>query len=323
MKIAIMGFGIVGSGVAELLANKQDHFKKMGNPITIAHILDLREFPDSPFAGVMTKSFEDILNDPEVEVVAELMGGVKPAYEYTKALLQSGKHVVSSNKELVIKCGAELMQVAADNGAGYMFEASVGGGVPIIRPLTTCLAANEITGIVGILNGTTNYILTQMAKNGETFENALKSAQEKGYAEKDPTADVEGIDAARKIAILASIATGRTVDSDSLPVKGITAITPEDVKQAEASGCVIKLLGMCVKENGTVSISVQPVTLAKSHPLAGVDDVFNGIMVTGDAVGDVMFYGRGAGKSPTASAVVADMIDISKNKGSNFKVLWK
>lgn len=323
MKIAIMGFGVVGSGVGEIVGIGNEIMKhRSGEEIEIAHILDLRDFPESPF-HCFTKDFQDILNDPEVGVVAEVMGGTKPAYDFTKQLLLAGKSVVTSNKELVAKHGTELLQIAREHNANYLFEASVGGGIPIIRPLYSSLAANELTDVLGILNGTTNYILTQMIKAGASFEDALKGAQEKGYAEKDPTADVEGHDTCRKIAILASLAFGRFVDSEDIPCEGITKITLEDVEYAEKLGGVIKLLGMAQRTDDGVYARVCPAILKKDHALAGIDDVFNGIMVKGDALGDVMFYGRGAGSLPTASAVVSDIIDCVKHKNTHIRLGWQ
>ena len=314
MKIGIMGFGVVGGGVGELIATNAESIKRRsGEEITVGKILDLRDFPDSQYK-CFTKDFQDILNDPEIGVVAEVMGGTKPAYEFTKQLLEAGKSVVTSNKELVAKHGTELLKIAKDNNVNYLFEASVGGGIPIIRPLYTSLAANELTDIYGILNGTTNYILTQMIKEGETFENALKGAQENGYAEKDPTADIEGHDTCRKTAILASLAFGKFVDSDEIPCEGITKVTLEDVEYAAKFGAVIKLLGITSRAENGVYAMVCPAILDSSHPLAGIDDVFNGIMVRGEGLGDVMFYGRGAGALPTASAVLSDIIDTVKHK---------
>lgn len=322
MKIGIMGFGVVGSGVGEIITSSADSLKRRsGEEIEIARILDLRDFPDSSFQ-CFTKDFNDLLNDDEIGVVVEVMGGTKPAYEFTKQLLLAGKHVVTSNKELVAKHGTELLQIAADKNVNYLFEASVGGGIPIIRPLYSSLSANELTEIIGILNGTTNYILTQMIKEGAAFPDALKGAQENGYAEKDPTADVEGFDTCRKIAILASLAFGKFVDSESIPTEGITNITLEDVAYAEAFGGVIKLLGLTTREEDGIYARVCPAILKKEHPLAGIDDVFNGIMVKGDAIGDVMFYGRGAGSLPTASAVVSDVIDIVKHKDKHIRLGW-
>lgn len=323
MKIAIMGFGVVGSGVGELISTQADSMKRRsGEDIEISRILDLRDFPDSKF-DCFTKDFSDILNDPEIGVVAEVMGGTKPAYEFTKSLLEAGKHVVTSNKELVAKHGTELLRIAEEHNVNYLFEASVGGGIPIIRPLYSSLIANELTDILGILNGTTNYILTQMIKNGATFEEALKGAQENGYAEKDPTADIEGHDTCRKIAILASLAFGTYVDSDKLSCEGITKITLQDVEYADKYGCVVKLLGVASKRENGVYAYVSPALLHKDHALAGIDDVFNGIMVRGEGLGDVMFYGRGAGSLPTASAVVSDIIDIVKHKDKHIRLGWK
>ncbi len=322
MKIAIMGFGVVGSGVGEIITKSPDGLKsRCKEEIEIKRILDLQEFPDSPFQ-CFTKDFNDILNDDEIGVVVEVMGGTKPAYEFTKQLLLKGKHVVTSNKELVAKHGTELLEIAKENNINYLFEASVGGGIPIIRPLYSSLSANELTNVMGILNGTTNYILTQMIKEDATFQDALKGAQEKGYAEKDPTADVEGHDTCRKIAILASLAFGKYVDSEEIATEGITKITLQDVAYADAMGCVIKLLGMASKEEDGVYARVCPALLKKEHPLAGIDDVFNGIMVEGDALGDVMFYGRGAGSLPTASAVVSDIIEIVKHKNEHILLGW-
>lgn len=322
MKIAIMGFGVVGGGVGEIISTTQASLKKRcGEEIEIAKILDLRDFPDSKFK-CFTKDFNDILNDPEIGLVVEVMGGTKPAYEFTKQLLLAGKHVVTSNKELVAKHGTELLKIAKDKNINYLFEASVGGGIPIIRPLYSSLVSNELTDIIGILNGTTNYILTQMIKNGATFEAALKGAQENGYAEKDPTADVEGYDTCRKIAILASLAFGKAVNSEKIETEGITKITLEDVEYAAEFGGVIKLVGMTDRAENGVYARVCPVILKKDHPLAGIDDVFNGILVRGEGLGDVMFYGRGAGSLPTASAVVSDVIDIVKHKHKHIELGW-
>ncbi|MFQ9888784.1 MAG: homoserine dehydrogenase [Monoglobus pectinilyticus] len=322
MKIGIMGFGVVGGGVGELIATNAESIKRRsGEEITVGKILDLRDFPDSQYK-CFTKDFQVILNDPEIGVVAEVMGGTKPAYEFTKQLLEAGKSVVTSNKELVAKHGTELLKIAKDNNVNYLFEASVGGGIPIIRPLYTSLAANELTDIYGILNGTTNYILTQMIKEGETFENALKGAQENGYAEKDPTADIEGHDTCRKTAILASLAFGKFVDSDEIPCDGITKVTLEDVEYAAKFGAVIKLLGITSRAENGVYAMVCPAILDSSHPLAGIDDVFNGIMVRGEGLGDVMFYGRGAGALPTASAVLSDIIDTVKHKDKHIRLGW-
>lgn len=322
MKIGIMGFGVVGGGVGEIISKSPDSLKsRCGEEIEIASILDLRDFPDSEYK-CFTKDFNDILNNDEIEAVIEVMGGTKPAYEFTKQLLLKGKHVISSNKELVAKHGTELLQIAKEKNVSYLFEASVGGGIPIIRPLYSSLSANELTDIMGILNGTTNYILTQMIKSGESFETALKGAQEKGYAEKDPTADVEGFDTCRKTAILSSLAFGKYVNSEEIETEGITKITLQDVAYADALGGVIKLLGISSKADNGVYARVCPGILNKEHPLAGIDDVFNGIMVKGEGLGDVMFYGRGAGSLPTASAVVSDLIEIVKNKDRHIVLGW-
>lgn len=323
-KIAIMGFGTVGSGVLEVLeTNKISIAEKCSDTITVKYILDIRDFSDDPHHELFTKNFEDILNDDEVSVVVETMGGLHPSYDFTKRLLLKGKHVVTSNKELVAAYGAELLQIAREKDINYMFEASVGGGIPIIRPLNSCLAANEISEIVGILNGTTNYILTEMFESGKEFSVALKDAQEKGYAEKNPAADVEGHDACRKIAILSSLVFGKRVDYTKINTEGITDITLTDVKYAEAYGSVIKLIGRAKIENDRVFASVEPTILKTSHSLAGIKDVFNGILVKGNAIGDVMFYGRGAGKLPTASAVVADVIDCVRNLDRNNHYFWE
>jgi homoserine dehydrogenase len=322
MKIAIMGFGVVGSGVGEVVTKNQANLiKKCGEPIEIAHILDLRDFPDSEF-DCFTKDFNDILNDPEVGVVVETMGGVNPAYDFTKKLLLAGKQVITSNKELVATHGTELLEIARERNINYLFEASVGGGIPIIRPMYSCLTAGEATDVFGILNGTTNYILTQMFEYGETFDNALKAAQKKGYAEADPTADVEGFDTCRKIAILAALAFGKALDYKNISTEGITKITAEDVAYAERFGYSIKLIGHATRDDAGIYAGVFPAFVPKNNPLAGINDVFNGIIVKGEDLGDVMFYGRGAGKLPTANAVVADVVDAIKHKNVNIIIKW-
>ena len=314
-KVAILGFGTVGSGVAEVLSkNSQGIARRCGGEIQVKYILDVRDFPDSPFKDCFVKDFSIIENDPEVDVVVETIGGAKVALEFTTRALKAGKSVVSSNKELVATHGYELLQLAKANAVSYLFEASVGGGIPILRPLTSCLAANEVEQITGILNGTTNYILTRMIKAGLTFEQALKEAQDNGYAEKDPTADVDGHDACRKICILSALACGQHVYPQQVPTQGIRKVTLADVAYADSCGYKIKLLGRCLREpEGKVCAFVAPHLVSCENPLAGVEDVFNAIAVTGNAVGDVMFYGRGAGKLPTASAVVADVIDIARD----------
>ncbi len=315
VNVAILGFGVVGSGVAEVLTKNSDSIAKRTNDlINLKYILDVREFPDSPFANKFVKDFAEIENDPEVDIVVETIGGAKIAREFTERALRAGKSVVTSNKELVATYGYDLLQIAKEKKVSYLFEASVGGGIPIIRPLSQCLAANEMQEIYGILNGTTNYILTRMIKAGLPFEVALKEAQDNGYAERDPSADIEGHYACRKICILSAIAFGRHVYPEQVPTEGITKITLADVDYADAAGKKIKLLGRAIRnQDGTVTAYVAPHLVDESDPLAGVEDVFNAITVKGDAVGDVMFYGRGAGKLPTASAVVADVIDAAKH----------
>lgn len=310
-----MGYGVVGSGVVEVMSeHKESINKRVKDEMGIKYILDIRDFPDSPYQDKFTKSFEDILNDDEVKVVAEVMGGVHPAYEFTKQCLERGKSVVTSNKELVATKGAELLKIAKENNANYLFEASVGGGIPIIRPLSQCLAANDVIEIAGILNGTTNFILTKMIRENMSFEDALAMAQKLGYAERNPAADVEGHDACRKICILASLAYGKHVYPEYVHTKGITEIKSEDVAYAASWGGVIKLIGQVKRlEDETLDITVEPMFIEKNSQLANVDDVFNGIMVRGDSTGDVVFYGRGAGKLPTASAVVADIMDCAKH----------
>lgn len=316
MKVAVMGYGTVGSGVCEVIETHNDIISKRtgGTALELAHILDLRDFPGDKHEKLFTKDFNDILNDDEVKIVAETMGGVNPAFDFTMKLLKSGKSVVTSNKELVAQKGVELLQCAEENGVNYLIEASVGGGIPIIRPMTQCLAANHIEGVAGILNGTTNFILTKMIEDDMSFDDALKLAQDNGYAEKDPTADVEGHDACRKVCILASLAFGKHVYPSQVEVEGITKITLEDVAYAADAGGVIKLLGQIkyIDENN-IAAFVSPAIVYNGSQLASVKGVFNAILVRGDAVGDVCFYGQGAGKLPTASAVVADMADCAKH----------
>lgn len=311
-----MGYGTVGSGVVEVIEGHSDTIPKKigGDVLEVSKILDLRDFPDDPHKDLFTKDFNDILNDDEIKIVAETMGGVNPAFDFTIKLLNSGKSVVTSNKELVAQKGPELLQAAEENGVNYLIEASVGGGIPIIRPLTQCLAANNIEGIAGILNGTTNFILTMMIEQGMSFDEALKLAQDKGYAEKDPTADVEGHDACRKVCILASLAFGKHVYPSQVDTEGITNITLEDVSYINSVGGVIKLLGQIkyIDEN-SIAAFVSPAVVYNGSQLASVKDVFNAVLVRGDAVGDVCFYGPGAGKLPTASAVVADIMDCAKH----------
>lgn len=323
--VAVIGYGVVGSGTVELfMKNRESISKKIGRDCDIKYILDLRDFPDSPFADRMTKSFDDILNDDEVEVVAEVVGGTTFAYDYTKRLLEKGKSVVTSNKALVAAKGAELLKIAREHNCNYLFEASVGGGIPIIRPLNKCLAGNEILQISGILNGTTNFILTKMIKDQMSFDDALKMAQKLGYAEQDPTADVEGEDACRKICILGSLAYGKHIYPEMVHCSGITKITLDDVEYAANAGYVIKLIGSVKKlEDGRLNAIVCPRLVPKSNLLASVDDVYNAISVTGDGVGDVLFYGQGAGKLPTASAVVGDIIDCLKHHHTVLALNWE
>ena len=314
MKVAVMGYGTVGSGVVEVIETHKDIIAKRtgGEVLEVAHILDLRDFPNDPHS--FTKDFNDILNDPEVKVVAETMGGVNPAFDFTMKLLQAGKAVVTSNKELVAQKGLELLQTAKEHNTNYLFEASVGGGIPIIRPMAQCLSANNIEGIAGILNGTTNFILTKMIEEDMSFETALKLAQDNGYAEKDPTADVEGHDACRKVCILASLAFGKHVYPNQVATEGISNISLEDVSYISSANGVIKLLGQIKYiDEDNIAAFVSPAVVYNGSQLASVRDVFNAILVRGDAVGDVCFYGRGAGKLPTASAVVADMVDCAKH----------
>lgn len=324
ISVAIMGHGVVGSGVAEILTtHKQKLFASIGEEIYVKHILDLRDFPDSPLADRFTKDFNDILNDIEVRVVVEVMGGLNPAYDFVKKCLKSGKSVVTSNKELVAAHGAELLQIAKDENVNFLFEASVGGGIPILRPISQCLVANIVDEIAGILNGTTNFILTKMIEDGMEFDAALRLAQELGFAERNPAADIEGHDACRKICILASLAFGKHVYPDSVHTEGITEITLEDVKYAEAYNCVIKLIGKVKRlDNGKIDIIVAPMFVPDKSQLANIDYEFNGIMVRGDCTGDVVFYGKGAGKLPTASAVVADVVDCCKHLKTRKFLFW-
>lgn len=314
VKVAILGFGVVGSGVAEIISgNGAGISKRADDLIELKYILDVRDFPDSPFAGCFVKDFSVIENDPEVNVVVETIGGMGVALDFTERALKAGKSVVSSNKELVANHGRRLLDLAAEHNAVYLFEASVGGGIPILRPLSECMAANDILEISGIVNGTANYIFTRMVQDGIPFDEALKGAQANGYAEKNPAADVEGMDTCRKLCILASIAFGWHLLPDQVPTSGITKITLEDEAYADAAGYRIKLLGRVIaQDDGRICPMVEPHFVCAGDPLGGVEDVFNAIKVKGDAVGDVMFYGRGAGKLPTASAVVADVIAAAR-----------
>lgn len=323
INVAILGYGTVGSGVFEVI-NTNNHIvsKKAGQEVKIKYVLDLRDFPGDPVTDVLVHDYDVILNDPEVEVIAEVMGGVEPAYTFVKSALMKGKSVCTSNKELVAKHGPELIEIAREHGRNFFFEASCGGGIPIIRPLIECITADDVMEITGILNGTTNYILTKMSKEGLDFDTVLKQAQELGYAERNPAADVEGFDACRKIAILASITYGKNVDFEDIYTEGITKITDVDFKYANKIGYSVKLFGKAKKVDGKFYAYVAPVMIDASHPLFSVNDVFNGIMVKGNVLGDVMFYGSGAGKLPTASAVVSDMVDAIRHLNDNVEIDW-
>ncbi len=325
INIAILGFGVVGSGTAEVLTeNKALIEARLGCEYNIKYILDLRDFPDSPFCDKIVHDFNVILNDPEVSVVAEMMGGSHPAYDFTKACLEAGKNVVTSNKEVVSTFGVELCKIARENGVRYLFEASVGGGIPVIRPIINDLSSNKINKISGILNGTTNFILTSMRDSDASFDSALKEAQRLGYAEANPSADVDGIDAARKIVILAALASGKLLDPKKVDTTGITKISLEETKLANNFGCSIKLIGYAETKGDKLLAFVSPRLVHTSNPLSSIDGVFNGILVDANMVGEVMFYGPGAGKLPTASAVVADIIDIIANRDFAVKpIVWE
>ena len=323
VNIAVLGYGTVGSGVVEVInTNHEIINKRAGEEINIKYVLDLRDFPGDPVQQILTHDFNDILNDDEVKVVVEVMGGINPAYTFVKQCLAAGKSVATSNKELVASHGPELLAIAKKNNVNFLFEASVGGGIPIIRPLNTSITADEVTEITGILNGTTNYILTKMDQEGASYDEVLKQAQELGYAERNPEADVEGGDACRKIAILTSIVYGKHLDYTKIHTEGITKISTEDFKYADALGVSIKLVGTTKKEGDTLYSFVAPMMLDENHPLSGIHDVFNGIFVHGNVVDDIMFYGRGAGKLPTASAVVSDVVDEVKHMGKNIMASW-
>lgn len=321
--VAVMGYGTIGSGVVEILdRNKEVIAKKVGEPVSVKYILDLREFPGTPVEDKIVHDFSVIVDDPEVSMVIETMGGLKPAYAFVKASLEAGKHVATSNKALVAAYGTELIRIAKEHKVNFLFEASVGGGIPVIRPLYTSLAGEEIEEITGILNGTTNYILTKMDKNGDTFENALREAQDLGYAERNPEADVEGHDTCRKIAILTAMAAGHEVNYEHIYTEGITNITDVDFAYAESLRTSIKLLGSSRLEQGAAHAFVAPVMIGMDHPLYSVSDVYNGILVKGNMLGTSMFYGSGAGKLPTASAVIADIIEALKNEDQHVELGW-
>ena len=322
--VAVMGHGVVGSGVCEILINFPERIKNAAkDELNVKYILDLRDFEGLTYSDKFIKDFEKIVNDDSVKIVAEVMGGVNPAYDFVKRCLLKGKSVVTSNKELVAAKGAELIKIAQENNANFMFEASVGGGIPVLRPLTQCLKANEITEISGILNGTTNFILNKMIVENMDFDSALKLAQDLGYAERNPAADIEGHDACRKVCILAALAFGKHVYPEQVKTEGITNITLDDVAAADGFGYVIKLIGNTKrKENGKITATVRPTLVSRSNMLSGVDGVFNAVMITGDQTGEVMFYGKGAGKEATASAVVADIIDCALHLEVRKNLFW-
>lgn len=323
INIGVLGYGTVGSGVVEVLRTNQESInKRAGEEINIKYVLDLRDFPGDPVQDKIVHDFDVILNDPEVKIVVEVMGGVEPAYTFVKKSLLAGKSVCTSNKELVAKHGSELLKIARENDINFLFEASVGGGIPIIRPLNSSLTADEIDEITGILNGTTNYILSKMTNEGLDFDTVLKDAQDKGFAERNPEADVEGYDACRKIAILSSLAFGNQVDYEDIYTEGITKITAEDIKYAKKMGKVVKLLASSKRVGDSFYAMVAPFMLDGEHPLFSVNNVFNAIFVHGNVLGDAMFYGSGAGKLPTASAVVADVVDAAKHLNRNIMQLW-
>ena len=325
IQIAVLGYGTVGSGVVEVInTNHSSINKKAGEEINIKYVLDLRDFPGDPIQEKIVHDFDVILNDPEIKIVVEVMGGVEPAYTFTKKALLAGKSVCTSNKELVARHGAELLEIARERNINYLFEASCGGGIPIIRPLNSSLTADEIDEITGILNGTTNYMLSKMFYEGADYDTVLKEAQANGYAERNPEADVEGYDACRKIAILSSLISGQQVDFEDIYCEGITKITVEDMKYAKAMGTTIKLLASSRRYAGNrLHAIVAPCMLYPEHPLYNVNDVFNAIFVHGNVLGDAMFYGSGAGKLPTASAVVADVVDEAKHLNRNIMTMWK
>lgn len=324
MKVAIMGYGTIGSGVAEVLEVNRDVIaKRCQEPLELKYVLDLRDFAGDPIADKVVHDYKVIAEDPEVAIVVETMGGVEPAYTFVKAMLEKGKHVATSNKALVADRGAELIEIARAHKVNFLFGASVGGGIPIIRPLQSCLTGDVIERITGIINGTTNYMMTKMTREGSDFDEVLADAQDKGYAEKDPTADIEGYDACRKIAILTSLVCGKQVDYQDIPTEGISHITATDIRYANAMGRAIKLLADSKMSGDTYSVRVAPFLLLPDHPLYHVDGVFNAIFVHGNMLGDGMFYGSGAGKLPTASAVVADVVDEAKHLHRNIMTMWK
>ena len=324
IQMAVLGFGTVGRGVVEVIDRNQDVIRKtVPEGIYVKYILDLRDFPGNPYNDRVTHDYQDILADGEISVICETMGGREPAYTFTKKALERGISVCTSNKELVAAHGPELLEIAREHNCSYLFEASVGGGIPLIRPINACLTQEDITAVFGILNGTTNYILTRMEKSGLSFEAALREAQEKGYAERNPAADVEGHDACRKIAILSSLISAKTVRYEDIPCEGITRVTTVDFGYARSINRAIKLLGVSRKlSDGKLSVRTAPFLVREDHPLHSVQDVFNGVFVHGNMVDDLMFYGRGAGKFPTASAVVSDVMECARSIGRNIGCNW-
>jgi len=323
ISIAILGYGTVGSGIVSVLESNRDSIAiKAGKGINVKYVFDIRNFPGDPIEKKLTHEFETILDDPEIKIVAEVMGGIEPAYTFTSKLLAAGKSVITSNKELVACHGAKLIKLAKENNCNYTFEASVGGGIPIIRPLNTSFSAEKIESISGILNGTTNYILTKMADEGKTFEEALSEAQEMGYAERNPEADIKGFDTVRKITILASLALSKSVNSDDIYTEGIEAITPADMAYIKTLGSSLKLIGSYKATPKGVYAMVSPKIIPAGHPLSMVKDAYNAVFVQGNMVGNTMFYGSGAGKLPTASACVADIIDAARHPDINVRIDW-
>ena len=324
IQTAVLGYGNIGNGVATVLEQSKDVIRaKVGDEVHVKYILEIREVgSDDPFADRVVRDLDVIVSDPEVSIVVETMGGTKPAYEFVRKCLLAGKSVATSNKELVAKHGAELLKIASEKKVSFLFEASVGGGIPIIRPINNCITADRIDSVTGILNGTTNYMLTKMAREGSAYDAVLKEAQDLGYAERNPSADVDGFDACRKIAILTSLVFGKETFSEEIYTEGITQISDIDMKYAASLGCTIKLLAMSYLKDGKVYAMVSPRLLSASHPLAGVNDVMNGIFVHGEMTGDLMFYGAGAGKLPTASAVAADVVEAAMNPGRTMMRGW-
>ena len=323
VKIAVLGYGTVGSGVVEVLRTNQKVIdERLGEELRVKYVLDLRDFPDDPVQELITHDFEDIVNDEEVRIVVEVMGGIEPACTFVKRSLEAGKSVATSNKALVAKHGAELLRIAKEKNVNFLFEASVGGGIPILRPLHSSLTGDVIEEITGILNGTTNYMMTKMFYEGADYDEVLREAQANGFAERNPEADVEGYDACRKIAILSSIISGKQVDFEDIYCEGITRITAEDMKYAKAMGMTIKLLATCKRDGEKLNAMVAPCLLRAEHPLFAINGVFNSIFVHGNMLGYAMFYGSGAGKLPTASAVVGDIVEEARNLERNLGVMW-